>query len=142
MTEPSDDLNVRLDKWLWAARFFKTRSMAAEAVSGGKVHVNDARAKPARPVKLGDELAIRRGAEQFTVIVKGLSSQRGPAPVARQLYEETEQSRASREAEAETRRLFHKSYPSPPPSRPNKKDRRHIIRFRRQSNSEQSDTDR
>ena len=83
---------VRIDKWLWAARFFKTRSMAALAVSGGKVHLNGARIKPARIVQTGDELRIRRGEVEFVVIVQGISDKRRPAKEAQLLYEETESS--------------------------------------------------
>ena len=83
---------VRIDKWLWAARFFKTRSMAAQAVSGGKVHLNGARIKPARIVQKGDELRIRRGEVEFVVIVQDIADRRGPAREAQLLYEETEAS--------------------------------------------------
>ena len=86
------DSQVRLDKWLWAARFFKTRSIAREAVSGGKVHLNGHRAKPGRTLSLGDELRIQRGEEEYTINVVELSPRRGPATVARGLYEETEES--------------------------------------------------
>ena len=93
----SQDARVRLDKWLWAARFFKTRSLATEAVSGGKVHVNDARVKPARAVQIGDTLDIRRGPYTATVVVKALSERRGPASQAVTLYEETQDSIDKRE---------------------------------------------
>ena len=89
--------SVRIDKWLWAARFFKTRSLAGDAVEHGKVKVNGARVKPARPVRLLDELEIDNGAETWEVHVRGLSDQRASAPVARTLYLETEQSIARRE---------------------------------------------
>src|SRR5210317_1562851 len=91
------EAKVRIDKWLWAARFFKTRSMAAQAVTGGKVHVNGARIKPARQVQPGDELRIRRGELEFIVIVQGLSDKRRPAKEAQLLYEETEFSMQQRE---------------------------------------------
>jgi ribosome-associated heat shock protein Hsp15 len=84
--------NVRLDKWLWAARFFKTRSMATQAVAGGKVHLNGARIKPARTVQPGDELRIRRGEQEFFVIVLAVLDKRRPAKEAQLLYEETEES--------------------------------------------------
>ena len=123
---------VRLDKWLWAARFFKTRSLAAEAVSGGKVHVNEIRSKPARPVHVGDTLSIRRGPYEFVVRVCALSSQRGPAKRAALLYEETPESVQRREtlaAQAKARTLD-----APRPDRrPSKRDRRRIIRFTRTS---------
>lgn len=121
---------VRLDKWLWAARFFKTRSLAAEAVGGGKVHVNQARAKPARAVHIGDVLTIRRGPEEFVVVVRGLSARRGPAREAATLYDETAESLARRETLAESRRLQAPLGPRPA-HRPSKKDRRRIVRFTR-----------
>ena len=96
---------VRIDKWLWAARFFKTRSMASQAVSGGKVHLNEARIKPARIIQIGDELRIRRGEVEFVVIVQGLSGKRRPASEAQLLYEETEASIEQREAMRHKKRL-------------------------------------
>lgn len=122
---------VRLDKWLWAARFFKTRTLAAEAVSGGKVHVNHARAKPARGLRSGDVLSIRRGPYEFVVEVRGLSEQRGPAHQAALLYEETAESRQRREALIEQRKLQALVAPLPE-RRPNKRERRRIIRFTHQ----------
>lgn len=122
------DDRVRLDKWLWAARFFKTRSQAAEAVSGGKVHLNGARSKPARAVEEGDTLSIRRDPYEHEVIVRGLSRRRGPASQAAQLYEETPQSLQKRQALAERRRLEAHGAPHPD-HRPSKRDRRRIIRF-------------
>jgi ribosome-associated heat shock protein Hsp15 len=115
---------LRLDKWLWAARFFKTRSLATEAVNGGKVQVNDVRAKPSRTVHVGDVLNIRRGAYEFLITVKGLSEQRGPASQAALLYEETPESRRRRETLA-LQRKWHNA----PERRPNKKERRDLIRF-------------
>ncbi len=96
---------VRIDKWLWAARFFKTRSLSAAAVSSHKVKVNGEQVKPARDVKLGDELDIVTGDTRFIVIVKGLSEQRRAAPEARMLYAETEDSTMRRVADQELRRL-------------------------------------
>jgi ribosome-associated heat shock protein Hsp15 len=127
--EPPGASRVRLDKWLWASRFFKTRGLATEAVEGGKVHVNGGRVKAARAVKLGDRLEIRRGPEVVEVAVLALSDQRGPATTAQALYEETEASRTRRETSAEQRRQFG---PSAPVSsgRPDKRSRRRIIRFR------------
>jgi ribosome-associated heat shock protein Hsp15 len=120
--------DIRLDKWLWAARFFKTRSLAAEAASGGKVEVNGDRAKPSRVVRAGDTLTIRRGPYEWTVVVKDVSRLRGPAPQARALYEETEESVRGREAAIARMKLER-----PPefdlPGRPSKKDRRAIARF-------------
>lgn len=119
---------VRIDKWLWAARFFKTRSLAAQAVDGGKVHCNGARVKPAKMVDAGDELKVRQGPFELTVTVKALSQRRGPATEAALLYEETEESRQARAALAEQL----KAQPSPDAGmrgRPTKKNRRQIVRF-------------
>ena len=120
---------IRLDKWLWAARFFKTRGLANEAVSGGKVAVNDQRAKPSRTLRIGDRVDIQRGEERFTITVTGLSDRRGPASVAAGLYEETPESVERREAERRQRRLERMVMPQPPPRRPDKKSRRQIVRF-------------
>ena len=120
---------MRLDKWLWAARFFKTRSIATAAVDGGKVKHNGATVKPAREVKPGDRLELRIGEERWEVVVQGLNEQRRPAPEARLLYQETEESIRNRAQAAELRRLA----PTPDPDhkgRPTKRDRRQIIRFR------------
>lgn len=121
---------VRIDKWLWAARFFKTRSLARAAVSGGKVALNGNRVKPARTLAEGDELRIQRGEEVFTVHVALLSGQRGPASEAQKLYEETEESRQKREALAEQKAL-QRAERSGRERRPDKRQRRQIIRFRR-----------
>jgi len=120
---------IRLDKWLWAARFFKTRGLATEAISGGHVHLNGSRVKPSRAVKPGDTLTIRRGTEEFTVVVQGLSSRRGPAREAQLLYEESAASREQRERRAEEHRLRAADAPHPE-RRPDKRARRRIIRFR------------
>ena len=120
---------IRLDKWLWAARFFKTRSLATEAVAGGKVHLNGARTKPAREIRIGDPLTIRRGPYEWTVVVRDITPQRGPASEAVHLYEETEVSKQTHEgAAAEVRAQQWR----PPHSggRPSKKDRRDLNRFR------------
>ncbi len=119
---------VRLDKWLWAARFYKTRSLAVEAINGGHVHLNGTRVKPARPVQCGDQLTIRREGIEFVVDVTGLSERRGPASVAQRLYQETAESRQRREAFAEERRLLHAAEATPA-RRPDKRGRRQIIRF-------------
>ena len=119
---------VRLDKWLWAARFFKTRTLAAEAVAGGKVHVGGQRGKPSHVVRLGEMLRIQRGPEEYWVTVRAVSDRRGPASVAVLLYEETAESRQRREALREQRRLEHSLFP-PPAGRPTKQDRRRIVRF-------------
>jgi ribosome-associated heat shock protein Hsp15 len=119
---------IRIDKWLWAARFFKTRSLAAEAVTGGKIEVNGARAKPSRIMRPGDKLNIRRGPYEWTVVVKGLAKLRGPAPEAQLLYEETEES-VRRRAAASAQLKFERSPEFDIPGRPSKKDRRAMLRF-------------
>lgn len=124
---PQSD-KVRLDKWLWAARFFKTRALATEAISGGHVHLNGNRPKPSRTLQVGDALTIRKGQEEFEVVVRELSQKRGPASVAQQLYEESEESRQQREELREQRRLQAAAAPHPS-RRPDKKGRRKIIRF-------------
>jgi ribosome-associated heat shock protein Hsp15 len=116
---------VRLDQWLWAARFFKTRSLARQAVETGKVDIGQQRAKPARPVRIGDALRIVRGDEVFEVVVLGVSDRRGPASVARALYEEPEASRQRREAERATRAAQHAGYQAPE-GKPDKRARRLI----------------
>ena len=116
---------LRIDKWLWAARFFKTRSLASEAVDTGKVKVGGDKVKPARSVRVGDELAIDNGAETWEVAVLGLSDKRGAAPVARLLYAETPASVARREQLAEDRKLFREPG-STIKGRPTKRDRRQL----------------
>ncbi|HET7832056.1 MAG TPA: RNA-binding S4 domain-containing protein [Gallionella sp.] len=124
MTEESGKL--RIDKWLWAARFFKTRSLAADAVESGKVLVNAVRIKPAKAVAPGDMLEIRAGQYRYEVEVLGLSNKRGPAPEAQKLYRETEASRIQRETVAAQL----KAQPQPVfKGRPTKRDRRQIHRF-------------
>lgn len=120
---------VRLDKWLWAARFYKTRGLAAEAIDGGKVDVNGARVKRAKMVQAGDDVCIRQTPFEHVVIVRGVSERRGPASVAATLYEETAESKAKREALATKIR----SMPADDwdTGRPTKRDRREIERFRR-----------
>jgi len=120
---------VRLDRWLWAARFFKTRSEAATALAGGRIRVNGERPKRAKLLGAGDEVRIRKGVVEFHVVVRGLSEQRGPAPVARTLYAETPASRAAREVQALQRR----ARPTPVyegKGRPTKRDRRQLDRWR------------
>jgi ribosome-associated heat shock protein Hsp15 len=120
---------VRLDKWLWAARFFKTRALAAEAVAGGKVEVNGDRPKRARPLQVGDELRIRLGPYEHIVTVRALSDRRGPATQAAGLYQETEASRSAREARALQLKSLHSLFGSEK-GRPTKKDRREIERLK------------
>lgn len=128
----ADQHRVRLDKWLWAARFFKTRALATEAVQGGRVHLNGQRAKPSKDVRLGDELVITRpGAAPVTLHVRAVSDRRGPASEAQQLYEETAESTEAREQD----RLMRKMAPPPPGAdlgaRPTKRDRRRLDQARR-----------
>ena len=127
MSENED--RTRLDKWLWAARFYKTRSLAAEAVAGGKVQVNGERVKRAKPLQVGDEVRIRQGPYEHLVVVRELSDQRGPAARAVALYEETAESRAAREAMALQLKSLHTAF-VPERGRPTKKDRRDIRRFK------------
>jgi ribosome-associated heat shock protein Hsp15 len=124
-----DDGRVRLDKWLWAARFFKTRALAAEAVEGGKVQVNGDRPKRARPLQLGDEIRIRLGPYEHIVTVRALSARRGPASQAAGLYDETPASRTAREALAVQLKSLHSLF-GPEKGRPTKKDRREIERLK------------
>ncbi len=124
MTDTSDKL--RIDKWLWAARFFKTRALAVEAVESGKVTMNEARIKPAKTVGAGDMLVIRLGQYHFEIEVLGISNRRGPAPEAQKLYRETDESRARRAEIAE----LNKALPLPTfKGRPTKRDRREIERL-------------
>lgn len=117
---------VRLDKWLWAARFYKTRSLSSEAIDKGHVRLNGLPVKPSRDVKPGDTLELRIGPDTRTVVVKGLSGVRGPAPVAALLYEETAASLLQRSQAAEQRRLAPEPAHSQPMGRPTKRDRRQI----------------
>ncbi|HET9777618.1 MAG TPA: S4 domain-containing protein [Gemmatimonadaceae bacterium] len=129
----SDELDkVRLDKWLWAARFFKTRAIAATAIETGKVEVNGERAKRAKQLQVGDSLRIRLGPYHHIVTVRGLSEIRGPAPVAAKLYEETAESIKAREAMAAQLKAA-ATGASYEKGRPTKKDRRDIERLRRES---------
>lgn len=122
------DLHVRLDKWLWAARFFKTRAAAKEAVEGGKVHYQGQRAKCSRNVEIGAKLVIRQGMDEKTVIVMAISDQRRGAPEAQLLYQETEESIKNREESAAVRKVMRGNVA--PDHRPNKKERRKIIQFK------------
>jgi len=121
---------IRIDKWLWAARFYKTRSLASEAIKGGKVSVNNYRTKPSREVALGDTLVLRLGFDEKTVIVRALSDKRGSATVAQQLYQETTNSILKREKEKELRKLSAVQRPHGE-GRPTKRLRRQIHRFTR-----------
>ena len=119
---------VRIDKWLWAARFFKTRALAREMVAGGKVHLEGHRVKPGREVKAGDHLSITRGEEVFEITVNVASNRRGSASEAKQLFSEEEASVLRREHVAQQRRLEN-SLQAAPPRRPDKRERRQIIGF-------------
>jgi ribosome-associated heat shock protein Hsp15 len=120
---------VRIDKWLWAARFFKTRAAAQQAVEGGKVKLNGERTKPAKELKAGDRLIIQAGTAAWMISVVQLSDKRGPAAVARTLYEEDEASRALREEQAALRR-YAASPDQERSGRPTKRERRHLERWR------------
>jgi ribosome-associated heat shock protein Hsp15 len=123
------DGRTRIDKWLWAARFYKTRALAAEAIAGGKVQVNGERVKRAKPLQVGDEVRVRQGPYEHQVVVRELSDRRGPAVQAAALYEERPESRAAREALALQLKSVHTAF-LPDQGRPTKKDRREIRRFK------------
>ncbi len=126
------EIQVRIDKWLWAARFFKTRSLASKAVSGGKVYLNGQRVKAAKVVSINDTIHIRKGQLEFDIVVLGLSGKRGPATIARTLYVESQDSINKREQERQERSLFYASQKMPA-KRPGKKDRRKIREFIRKT---------
>ena len=130
VTNKPDDSPLRIDKWLWAARFFKTRTLAAEAVAGGKVKVNGERVKAAKAIRLHDNLSIHIGPYEYVVRVLALSSRRGPAPQAALLYEESESSKAARQ-EVATRLSAETRYAPPSSGRPSKKQRRQVIQFKK-----------
>lgn len=125
MNEVAPVLQVRLDVWLWAARFFRTRSLARQAVDTGKVDVAGQRPKASRLVRVGEAVQVTRGEDSFDVVVRGLSDVRGPAPVAQALYEETEASRARREQQRLQRAAMRDGY-RPPEHKPDKRARRLI----------------
>ena len=120
---------VRIDKWLWAARFYKTRSLATDAVDGGKIQLNGESVKPAKTVKLGDEVRIRSGPYEFVVVVQGLAERRGSPAVAQALYEERADSVAARERLREQLRMAPAAFTYEEKGRPTKKDRRELQRF-------------
>ncbi|WP_428944845.1 ribosome-associated heat shock protein Hsp15 [Pantoea sp. FN060301] len=120
---------VRLDKWLWAARFYKTRAAAREMIEGGKVHYNGQRSKPSKIVEVDAELTLRQGNDERTVIVQAISGQRRPAVEAQQLYAETAQSIEKREKIAAARKVNALSMPHPD-RRPDKKERRDLMKFK------------
>ena len=122
---------IRLDKWLWAARFYKTRAIAKSMIEGGKVTYQDQRTRPSKTVEIGATVKIRQGQENKQVVILALSAQRGPAPVAQLLYQETVESIELRDKNAELRRLHVLDNPHPE-RRPDKKQRRKIIQFKAQ----------
>ena len=121
--------SVRLDKWLWASRFFKTRKDSVEAINGGKVHLNGTRVKPARNVQINDRLEITRNNEKYVITVTGLNDKRRPAKEAQLLYNEDDKSIEARESEREIRRINNASV-AMPSTKPNKKQRRQMDRFK------------
>ncbi len=129
-TGDDDAGGVRIDKWLWAARFFKTRALAADAIGGGKVLVRGERVKPAKVLHIGDEVSIRLGPYEHLVVVRGMSDRRGPASSAMTLYEETPASAATRARLAEQLRIAPAAFVFEEKGRPTKKDRREIERLR------------
>ena len=122
---------IRVDKWLWAARFYKTRSIAKAAIEGGKVHLDGQRVKVSREITIGERLAIKQGWEEKEVIVKSLSDQRGPAPVAQMLYEETPESTQRREREAQARKAAGGAM-ARPVQKPGKHERKALEKLRKQ----------
>ncbi|MDX8398312.1 MAG: S4 domain-containing protein [Mariprofundaceae bacterium] len=124
-------MTVRVDRWLWAARFFKNRGLASEAVKAGHIELNGLRSKPAKAVKIGDTLRIKRGLDVYTVVVLGLAEKRGSAVIAQALYQESEQSVQARSLLREQQKILAMS--SGPEKRPDKKARRQIIRFQSSS---------
>jgi ribosome-associated heat shock protein Hsp15 len=123
--------SIRLDRWLWAARFFKTRPLATEAVNGGKVHLNGHRVKPGRLVHIGDVLRIQRGPVLYEIVVKGINKQRRPASEMAQLYEETQSSMESRQQLMELHKMAAGARAAPA-GKPGKHERKHIVRFKRE----------
>lgn len=122
---------IRVDKWLWAARFFKTRSIAKTAIEGGKVHLDGQRVKVSREISVGETLVIKQGWDEKEIVVRSLSAQRGPAPAARQLYEETAASIEKREREAQARKAAGGAV-ARPTQKPGKHQRKSLERLRKQ----------
>lgn len=127
--------NLRIDKWLWAARFFKTRSMAAKSVNGGKVHLNGARVKAARIVTGGDKLVIQKGIYEFRITILGINQYRRPASEAQELYVESEGSILERQKQQDLRRMTNAGH-TRPTAKPGKRDRRKIKEFIRKNQQE------
>lgn len=126
----ADEGQQRLDKWLWAARFFKTRALASEAISGGKVHLNGDRVKPSRNIKVGDRLKITKGQFEFEISVLGLNKHRRPSSEAQALYEESQESVEKRQSLAASLKILNANTPYSE-KRPSKKQRRQIVKFKR-----------
>ena len=133
MNSPSPAGRVRLDKWLWAARFYKTRSLGADEIGKGRVHVNGQAAKASREVRIGDRIELRQGATIRTIVVNGVSEQRGPAAQAQQLFAETAESVARRAEQALARRLHPEPSLAIEQGRPTKRDRRQLADWNRWS---------
>jgi len=131
-TDAAGDAALRLDKWLWAVCFFKTRQLAVEAINGGKVQVDGQRTKPGKVIQAGTHLVIHKGSLQWDLVVKGISRQRRPAPEAALLYEESEESRLRRQTLVRERRENGAAVPAAR-GRPNKRERRLIQRFTRKA---------
>lgn len=129
MKKEKSSEEVRLDKWLWAARFYKTRAIAREMIEGGKVHYNGQRSKPGKVVELNAELTLRQGNDERTVVVADISAQRRPASEAQQLYRETDASIEKREKMAQARKVNALTMPHPD-RRPDKKERRDLMKFK------------
>ena len=129
MKKEKSSEEVRLDKWLWAARFYKTRAIAREMIEGGKVHYNGQRSKPGKVVELNAELTLRQGNDERTVVVVGITAQRRPASEAQQLYHETDASIEKREKMAQARKMNALTMPHPD-RRPDKKERRDLMKFK------------
>ena len=126
---PDELSSIRLDKWLWAARIYKTRNMASEAVTGGKVHCNGERTKPSKLIKPGDQLQIRKGPYEWNITVYGLSKQRLSAPAAQELYKESEESLSAR-AQRREQILAENAFRRVPERRPTKRERRQLVNFK------------
>ena len=131
-TKNNELTEIRLDKWLWASRFFKTRAIAVESINGGRVQLNGVRVKPARVIRLDDELKITRGTERYHVVVKGLNDKRRPAKEAVLMYEETEESLQERETAQELNRLQSANIKQPT-HKPNKRESRVMDKFKGRS---------
>lgn len=129
MKKEKSSEEVRLDKWLWAARFYKTRAIAREMIEGGKVHYNGQRSKPGKVVELNAELTLRQGNDERTVVVADISAQRRPASEAQQLYRETDASIEKREKMVQARKMNALTMPHPD-RRPDKKERRDLMKFK------------